>query len=71
MIAANDIKSRITAGRNAESTRNAGLGLVLAYIGWQIEDQSMIETGLDEILKSPQAGLEELLRAIWIAAPTK
>lgn len=71
MIAANDIKSRITAGRDAASTRNAGLGLVLAYIGWQIEDQSMIETGLDEILKSPQAGLEELLRAIWIAAPTK
>jgi hypothetical protein len=66
MIAANDLKSRIAAGKSARSSRNAGLGLVLAYIGWQVDDQSMIETGLDEIAKSPQAGLEELLRAIWL-----
>ena len=66
MIAANDIKSRITAGRNANSTRNAGLGLVLAYIGWQVEERPMIEMGLDDILNSPQAGLEGLLRTIWL-----
>jgi hypothetical protein len=67
MIAANDLKSRITAGKSARSSRNAGLGLVLAYIGWQVDDQSMIETGLGEIADSPQAGLEGLLRAIWLA----
>ena len=67
MIAANDIRSRIAAGMKSSSTRNAGLGMVLAYIGWQLDDRSMISEGLDKISESPEAGLEGLLRAIWLA----
>ncbi|MDA1025462.1 MAG: hypothetical protein O3A19_03455, partial [Planctomycetota bacterium] len=67
MIAADDIRSRIAAGMKSSSTRNAGLGMVLAYIGWQLDDQSMISEGLDKISESPEAGLEGLLRAIWLA----
>ena len=67
LIAANDLRSRLAAGRAANSKRNAGLGLVLAYIGWQVSDRTMVEEGLSEMTNSPQAGLEELLRAIWLA----
>ena len=60
-------RSRLAAGRSTNSKRNSGLGLVLAYIGWQVSDRTMVEQGLAEMADSPQAGLEELLRVIWLA----
>lgn len=61
-IAANEIQDTIR-----KNPRNAGaLGLVQAYIGRQLADETMILDGLENLEETKLQRLSELLRAIWL-----
>ena len=61
-VAASDIESMIVKNPN-----NAGaLGLVRAYIGRQLGDETMISEGLDQVKDAKLVPLAALLRGIWL-----
>ena len=61
-VAASDIQSMIK-----KNPGNAGaLGLVQAYIGKQLRDETMINEGLDQVKDAKLVPLANLVRGIWL-----
>ncbi|MCP4496482.1 MAG: hypothetical protein GY825_06865, partial [Phycisphaeraceae bacterium] len=46
LLNANELRGLIATRKREGSRGSGGLGLVLAYLGWQVDDRSMIEQGL-------------------------
>ena len=66
LLNAADLRTLIETRRRGGSRAAGGLGLVLAYIGWQVDDRAMIEEGLETMAGSRRAGLREGLEAVWL-----
>jgi hypothetical protein len=72
LLNASDLRDLITTRQREGSRASGGLGLVLAYIGWQVDDREMIREGLDTMKGSRREGLVEGLEVVWLAeASTK
>ncbi|MCP4744345.1 MAG: tetratricopeptide repeat protein [Actinomycetales bacterium] len=69
LLNAADLRDLITARKREGSRASGGLGLVLAYIGWQVDDRMMIREGLDTMKGSRREGLVEGLEVVWLANP--
>ena len=61
LYAASDIESMIAKDPNGSS----GLGIVIAYIGRQLGDRALIDTGLDLVQDERLADLVSQLRTVW------
>jgi len=66
LLNANELRELIATRKREGSRGSGGLGLVLAYIGWQVDDRSMIEQGLDLMKDSRREGLREGLEVVWL-----
>ena len=65
LLNAKDLRELIATRQRNGSRSAGGLGLVLAYIGWQLDDRSMVDDGLDVMQGSKRAGLWEGLSVVW------
>jgi hypothetical protein len=65
LLNAEDLRELIATRQQSGSRSAGGLGLVLAYIGWQLDDRSMVDDGLDVMQGSRRAGLWEGLSVVW------
>ncbi|MCP4894186.1 MAG: hypothetical protein GY911_10295, partial [Actinomycetales bacterium] len=59
LLNAADLRELIANRKREGSRASGGLGLVLAYIGWQVDDRTMIREGLDTMKGSRREGLVE------------
>ncbi|MAB71739.1 MAG: hypothetical protein CMJ54_04465 [Planctomycetaceae bacterium] len=69
LLNAADIRDLIATRKREGSRASGGLGLVLAYIGWQVDDREMIKEGLETMKGSRREGLVEGLEVVWLASP--
>lgn len=69
LLNAADLRELIANRKREGSRASGGLGLVLAYIGWQVDDRTMIREGLDTMKGSRREGLVEGLEVVWLASP--
>ncbi len=63
LYAASDIESMIA--KDPEGSN--GLGIVVAYIGRQLGDRTLVDTGLDLVQDDRLTGLVSQLRSIWLS----
>jgi hypothetical protein len=66
------LRERIGDAKKAGHEPPKDASFLLAYVGFQLQDQAMVHDGiaaLDEadIASGPQAGVLELIRKLWIA----
>lgn len=70
LMNASDLRELIATRKREGSRASGGLGLVLAYIGWQVDDRTMIKEGLETMKGSRREGLIEGLEVVWLASPS-
>lgn len=69
LLNGSDLRELIESRDRKGSRGSGGLGLVLAYIGWQVDDRKMIEEGLEVMKGSRREGLREALEVVWLGEP--
>jgi hypothetical protein len=66
------LRERISDSRKAGFEPGKDAGFLLAYIGFQIQDQAMVKEGIAALdaantASGPQAGVLELIRKLWLS----